>query len=136
MDVVMRLPTDAEWERACRAGTRTAFYTGDTESDLSCAAWHKKNSKSGTHQVGQKTPNAWGVYDMHGNVWEWCSDWYQTHKAEVSADPDDLPADIACALRGGSWTSTMDGCRSAYRRWGDPGYQDDLIGFRAVIEAP
>jgi formylglycine-generating enzyme required for sulfatase activity len=133
---VVRLPTDAEWERACRAGTKTTYYTGDAETDLDRAGWYDKNSKSATHPVGQKTPNAWGVHDMHGNVWEWCADWYEDYRAEAATDPQG-PTEGRCrVLRGGSWDDSPGNCRSVRRLGFDPGYRSINFGFRVVWLVP
>jgi len=134
--LAVRLPTEAEWEHACWAGTKTTYYTGDAEADLDRAAWWDKNSGNTTHPVGQKVPNAWGVYDMHGNVWEWCGDWYETYKAKEAVDPQGPAQGQYRVLRGGSWGFSPRYCRSAYRRRSNPGYRSDYIGFRVVVVAP
>jgi formylglycine-generating enzyme required for sulfatase activity len=132
----VRLPTDAEWEHACRAGTRTTYCCGDAEADLDRAAWYDKNSGNTTHPVGQKTANAWGVHDMHGNVWEWCADWYGDYGAGAVTDPQG-PADGADrVLRGGSWNYIPRNCRSAYRFRGLPDIRINIIGFRVVGSSP
>ena len=131
----VRLPTDAEWECACRAGTGTTYYTGDTEADLDRAAWYYKNSGNTTHPVGQKTPNAWGAHDMHGNVWEWCADWYGDYKAEAATDPQGPAEGAGRVLRGGSWDYIPRICRAAYRFRLRPDRRGS-IGFRVVAVAP
>ena len=137
---VVRLPTEAEWERACRAGTKTTYYTGDAETDLDRAGWYKKNSKGTPHPVGQKTPNGWGVYDMHGNVWEWCADWHEDYGAEAVTDPQGPSDGNARVLRNGCWGKPPIECRSANRGGGgfpsQPGFHGFGNGFRAVVVAP
>ncbi|MCA2700147.1 MAG: SUMF1/EgtB/PvdO family nonheme iron enzyme [Microcystis sp. M179S2] len=133
-----RLPTEAEWEYACRAGTTTRFYFGDNANQLGDYAWYDGNSQAKTHPVGQKKPNAWGLYDMSGNVWEWCEDnWHDNY---IGA-PTDGSAwlkngnDNRSPLRGGSWGSYPSLCRSAYR---DDGLRRDHYGsdgFRVVCGA-
>ena len=133
----MRLPTEAEWEHACRAGTRTAYYSGDTEADLGRAAWYEGNSKETTHPVGQKEPNRFGLYDMHGNVWQWCQDWYaEDYYAKSKAEDPEGPAQGAFrVLRGGSWYFDPWVCRSASRlRYGpDIRVYYFGFGFRVVV---
>jgi len=120
-----RLPTEAEWEYACRAGT-----TGPYAGDLDAIGWYGKNSGGKTHGVGQKKPNAWGLYDMHGNVWEWCQDWYGDYPAGSVTDPSGPSAGSYRVLRGGGWDRSAGVCRSA-NRYGDvPGIRYFYYGFR------
>ncbi len=140
-----RLPTEAEWEYACRAGTTTAFYTGPItqigssplDPNLDRAGWYDGNSGMNTHPVRQKQPNAWGLYDMHGNVWEWCWDQYADHYPySVSPVSDPRGPDpfwaIIRVFRGGGWDWDAASCRSAYRNSVSPGQYRDYIGFRIV----
>ena len=134
----VRLPTEAEWEYACRAGSNTAFCFGDDESKLGEYAWHYINSGGKTHPVGQKCPNAYGLHDMHGNVWEWCQDWYgnylaQGAKAKPAKNPTGPATGASRVLRGGSWYDDPGNCRAAYRDGNYPGYRDHGVGFRVVV---
>jgi len=129
----VRLPTEAEWEYACRAGTATAFSFGDADSTLGDYAWYTSNSGSTTHPVGQKKPNAWGLYDMHGNVWEWCADWYGDYPKGAVTDPQGPASGTARVLRGGSWGSAPATCRSAHRFYLTPAYRYYYCGFRVVV---
>ncbi|MBL7132721.1 MAG: formylglycine-generating enzyme family protein [Phycisphaerae bacterium] len=130
----VRLPTEAEWEYACRAGAKTAFCFGDDQKQLGDYAWYDGNSGSKTHPVGQKKPNAWGLHDMHGNVYEWCSDWYGDSYANAKAvDPQGAASGSGRVLRGGYWGSYKCGCRSAFRFRFAPSTQWNLIGFRVVV---
>ena len=134
-----RLPTEAEWEYACRAGTTTRYYFGDDASQLGDYAWYDGNSQDKTHPVGQKKPNAWGLYDMSGNVWEWCEDnWHSSYEnapRDGSAwltNDNDYPI-----LRGGSWYCDLSACRSAYRLSDGLRRSDHYggLGFRVVCGA-
>ncbi len=132
-----RLPTEAEWEYACRAGSTTKYYFGDNQNQLGEYAWYDKNSNSQTHQVGQKKPNKWGLYDMHGNVWEWCEDnWqdnYNNHPTDGSAGKNNSNAFV---LRDGSWYYFDCNCRSASRgRNGRTNVSNDS-GFRIICVCP
>ncbi|MBN2314866.1 MAG: formylglycine-generating enzyme family protein [Sedimentisphaerales bacterium] len=129
-----RLPTEAEWEYTCRAGTKTAYSFGDDSSYLAQCAWFNNNSEHGTHPVGQKEPNAFGLHDMHGNVWEWCIDRYDSYDADSIVDPTGPSNGGARILRGGSWFCTPGPCRSANRGWNIPEARDDDVGFRIVLE--
>jgi len=129
-----RLPTEAEWEYACRAGTTTRFHTGDSASDLSRAGWYYGNSGSQKQEVGQKQANAWGLHDMHGNVHEWIWDWYSSYDgARADSDTRLVGNDDGShrVSRGGGWFSSARGCRSAYRGDG-PNYRGYDLGFRIV----
>jgi formylglycine-generating enzyme required for sulfatase activity len=150
-----RLPTEAEWEWACRAGTSTAYSFGNDPSQLGNYAWIEKNSEEAAHKVGQKKPNPWGLYDMHGNVAEWCLDHYQKdYYGTLSLEkptlmPVLLPTDkrYSYVARGGSWIDPPERCRSAARRFSkkdwlkrDPQRPQsiwwmtdaDFVGFRIV----
>lgn len=123
------LPTEAQWEYACRAGT-----TGDYAGDLNAMAWYDRNSDLRVHSVGQKQPNEWGLYDMHGNVWEWCLDWYDTYPGGTVTDPAGPPEGRNRALRGGSWKDWASDCRSAVRSLGEPDNPHfHLVGFRVAL---
>jgi formylglycine-generating enzyme required for sulfatase activity len=137
-----RLPTEAEWEYACRAGTDTNYSFGNEARQLGDFAWLADNAGKKTHPVGQKRPNPWGLFDMHGNVAEWCQDVYD--KGYYSASPEKNPRGPAdgkeYVLRGGSWKSPPPALRSAYRLAENPGFSDaclarDAIGFRCVRRA-
>ena len=112
----VRLPTEAEWEYACRAGSNTRFSFGDSDSILGDYAWWQSNSGGKTHPVGQKKPNAWGLYDMHGNVWEWCANWLGSYSSGSATDPRGPGSGGYRVLRGGSWSSRdADSFRCAFR---------------------
>jgi formylglycine-generating enzyme required for sulfatase activity len=119
-----RLPTDAQWEYACRAGTTTAFNNGNAINDDT--GWYSRNSGNKTHEVGLKPPNAWGLYDMHGNVLEWCWDWWN---GEVQTDPVSSSR-FRRMVRGGCWSSPAENLRSAYRFHNLPDYRSSFFGFR------
>ncbi len=126
---IYRLPTEAEWEYACRAGS-----TGDYAGDLDGMAWYDSNSANKTHPVGEKKPNAWGLHDMHGNVWEWCMDWYSSdyYSQSPSTDPSGPSTGSVRLVRGGSWSGDARDCRSANRDGCAPTIRGDNLGFRLV----
>ena len=129
--VEYRLPTEAEWEYACRAGTSTAYSFGDDESQLGKYVWYEDNSERTTHAVGEKPPNAWGLYDMHGNVFEWCQDWSEVYGSEkVITDPTGPASGIRRVLRGGAFYFLPKYVRSANRGNNQPGYRNLVHGFR------
>jgi len=134
-----RLPTEAEWEYACRAGTSTAYFFGDDASKLGDYAWFDKNAGGRPRPVGQKQPNPWGLHDICGNVWEWCNDFYKVDYYGESSptDPKGPGAGQTKVVRGGAWRFSAERCRSAYRYNENPGYADvcfgyDIYGFRCV----
>ncbi|MBQ6107012.1 MAG: formylglycine-generating enzyme family protein, partial [Thermoguttaceae bacterium] len=127
----IQLPTEAQWEYACRAGT-----TGNYAGDLDSMAWCCEDEGIGsTHPVAQKKPNAWGLYDMHGNVWEWCSDYYDNYYYDRSPvnDPENATPSSIRVARGGSWSADATACQSAYRESFFPGNRYEGLGFRVVL---
>ncbi len=130
----LRLPTEAEWEYGCRAGTTTRFHSGDREEDLAAAGWYRGNSNETTQPVGQKNANSWGLYDMHGNVWEWCADWYGAYPPGEALDPPGPVSGTERVLRGGSWLSLPEESRSGSRVGCEPGDRDDDHGFRVCLD--
>jgi formylglycine-generating enzyme required for sulfatase activity len=128
---VYRLPTEAEWEYACRAGSQTRYSFADNESQLGDYAWYLSNSDSRTHPVGEKKPNAFGLYDMHGNVYEWCQDWSATYAGDAT-DPQGSGSGSYRVFRGGSWFIDARYCRAAYRYRFEPADRDFYLGFRVA----
>jgi formylglycine-generating enzyme required for sulfatase activity len=138
-----RLPTEAEWEYACRAGTTTRYSFGDDSSQLGNYAWYDSNSGNKTHPVGQKKPNAWGLHDMHGNVWEWCADdWHESYAQKPQALKNNGSVVWSNSnassklLRGGSWLNAPRYCRSAFRLSYYPDIRGYSYGFRVVCVHP
>lgn len=138
-EVAFRLPTEAEWERACRGGTTGATWDGELELDaedkskvLERIGWYWGNSGRETHRVAEMLPNPFGLYDMLGNVYEWCADWMSDHTPGLAVDPCGPEEGRSRVLRGGSWSYDARNCRAAYRFWLVPGGADDSVGFRLV----
>ena len=136
------LPTEARWEYAARAGSTTAFYNGDItelecgyDPNLDAIGWYCYNSGSKTHAVAGKAPNAWGLYDMSGNVWEWCSDWFASDYYSNSPpdDPQGPSTGASRVFRGGSWLISARRCRSADRDYGPPDSRPSYFGFRLAL---
>ena len=128
------LPTEAEWEYACRAGTTTKYHFGDDENELADYAWYDKNSDKRTHPVGEKKPNPWGLYDMYGNCWEWCQDLYvNKYPAGDRTDPVVSQPGKVPVLRVGSWFRPADRCRSAHRYKATPQHRNGNLGFRVAL---
>ncbi|MGF1454872.1 MAG: formylglycine-generating enzyme family protein [Alphaproteobacteria bacterium] len=143
----LALPTEAQWEYACRAGTTTATYAGpmeilssDTAPVLDAIAWYRGNSGDGTHPVGQKAPNPWGLYDMLGNVWEWCADDKRPYGPGPATDPagphSRAERSSSRALRGGAWSNHARFVRAAIRYAGTPDSRIGIIGFRCARGRP
>lgn len=137
-----RLPTEAEWEHACRAGSTTAFANGPVtrmtcdplDLGLDEIGWYCGNAGGWTHPVAQKAPNSWGLYDMHGNLWEWCNDWWTAYGGAVT-DPTGAATGIHRVIRGGYWTYSPPDCRSARRDAEVPSSPFNYVGFRPVRSA-
>lgn len=134
-DQEIRLPSEAEWEYVCRAGSDDAYSFGNNEEDLTFYAWYDKNSKGYDPPVGAKKPNAWGFYDMHGYIMEWCADdWVPNYEdAPTDGSPQINKKSQEKVLRGGSWASSAEMCRSAHRMHALRTAKDDKIGFRCVL---
>jgi formylglycine-generating enzyme required for sulfatase activity len=130
----MRLPTEAEWEYACRAGTQTPFYNGSTSDEsVGDLAWYSLNAEGQTRPVGLKAPNALGLHDMLGNVWEWLGDWYGPYSSDSQTDPTGPATGSKRIIRGGGWANDTSLVRSSRRGGGvDPASAAHLIGFRAA----
>jgi formylglycine-generating enzyme required for sulfatase activity len=122
----VQLPTEAQWEFACRAGS-----IGEFAGNLNEMAWYNTGD---IHQVGKKKPNAWGLYDMHGNVWEWCQDRFGDYTNEIATDPTGPSFGSKRVNRGGSWYSNANGCRSANRDSDKPENRCNRLGFRCVVQ--
>jgi formylglycine-generating enzyme required for sulfatase activity len=135
---VYRLPTEAKWEYACRAGTTTQWYCGGDESRTADAAWSWWNAGGMTHPVGEKKPNAWGLYDMHGNAYQWCGDWFSPdyYKQSPLSDPMGPPAGSDRVMRGGDWSWYASSCRSAFRCHVAPTLRGYVTGFRVSVVPP
>ncbi len=129
-----RLPTEAEWEYACRAGTTTFFHFGDDSKGLREYGWYHDNSHGSSRAVAQKRPNPWALYDMHGNVWEWCASWYDKDYYTRMPEEDPPGPEIGSrrVVRGGSWYNFATAARSANRFSGRPFSRFYSLGFRAV----
>lgn len=130
-----RLPTEAEWEYASRAGTESTYSFGDDASDLGRYAWFDNDSGEKTHPVGQKGANAWGLHDMHGNVWEWVQDWYgkNYYSQGRSTDPQGPSSGDYRVLRGGGWYNLARFCRTASRSISSPDARSNSNGFRVLL---
>jgi formylglycine-generating enzyme required for sulfatase activity len=137
-----RLPTEAEWEYAARAGSESAFANGDItekecghDQNLDALGWYCGNSNGKLHSVGEKEPNEYGLYDMHGNVWEWCKDWYSyNYPSGPATDPMNHEENSHRIVRGGSWLSPAMKCRAAYRLMYKPTASSIDVGFRLVLD--
>ncbi|MDC3225022.1 formylglycine-generating enzyme family protein [Mariniblastus sp.] len=131
---VYRLPTEAEWEYACRAGTNTNYSFGNDNTVAGQYGWYSPNTRGETHPVGGKQPNAWGLYDMHGNVFEWCRDWYGRYPRDAVTDPTGPATGSHRVYRGGGWTSSVGHARSANRYKLDPSHRGyGHVGFRVCL---
>jgi formylglycine-generating enzyme required for sulfatase activity/serine/threonine protein kinase len=132
---VYRLPTEAEWEYACRVGTTTRWWCGDEEAGLHGCAWYRENAGRMTHAVGEKRASPWGLYDMHGNVWQWCADWYDAryYEQSPSADPTGPAGGSYHVPRGGTWDTYAALCRCAYRSIYGIGARNCYSGFRVCL---
>jgi formylglycine-generating enzyme required for sulfatase activity len=133
-DVTFSLPTEAEWEYACHAGSNSQYAFGDSDAMLADYGWFEGNADGRTHPVGEKKPNAWGLYDMQGNVWEWCADWYDGdyYKTSPAVDPSGPASGASRVLRGGSWGDPAPYCRASYRYCLPPWFCVYSYGVRLI----
>ncbi|MSU46260.1 MAG: formylglycine-generating enzyme family protein [Lacunisphaera sp.] len=129
-DLTYTLPTEAQWEYACRAGT-----TGDYAGNLDVMAWYSANGGNTTHPVGQGQANAWGLHDMHGNVWEWCLDWHGKYPGRSVTDPAGAPSGSNRVHRAGGWWTDAEWCRSAFRNFDSPDKHLNYLGFRLALSS-
>jgi formylglycine-generating enzyme required for sulfatase activity len=132
-DKAIRLPTEAEWEYACRAGTTTESYSGNLESDLDKVAWYNSKSSHGPHQVGFQAPNKWGLFDMHGNIFEGCAGWMGPYSGEGQTDPAGPSFGNARVHGDGAWNSQPKHCRAAARTSSASTYRGRDIGLRVCF---
>ena len=131
-----RLPTEAEWEYAARAGSAAAYAFGDDAAQLDAYGWYADNAGNTTHPVGQKQPNAWGVYAMHGGVWEWVQDRHGAYPSEAATESVGPPPGNRRVIRGGSWLASAEDCRAASRSHAHPAFRGAHVGFRLVRTIP
>ena len=135
-----RLPTEAEWEYACRAGSSSPWCFGDDAERLSAYAWFRDNARLAgepyPHPAGTRTPNAWGLFDMHGNVWEWVQDWYGPYPSTAETDPGGPPRGLWRVNRGGDYYGSAPHTRSANRNYNEPEYRYHGLGFRLLRMGP
>ena len=135
-DATYRLPTEAEWEYAARAGSVAAYAFGDDAVQLDAYAWYADNAGNTTHPVGEKQPNAWGAYAMQGGVWEWVQDRYGAYPSESATEPAGPPPGNRRVIRGGSWLSPAEDCRATSRSHAHPAFRGGHVGFRLVRTIP
>ena len=128
-----RLPTEAEWEFAARGGNNSRGYKYAGSNNIGDVAWYDDNSGDKTHVVGTKSPNELGIYDMSGNVWEWCQDWFGSYSSASQTNPTGASSGSHRVLRGGSWNYNARNCRSSYRRNNAPGHRYFNFGLRLVL---
>lgn len=133
MDADYRLPTEAEWEYAARGGKQSAGYKYSAGRSLDNAGWYEANSNKQTHPVATKKPNELGIYDMSGNVWEWCKDWYGDYSSTSQTNPKGVTSGASRVSRGGSWIDSATDCRVARRNRDRPDRRPSNIGFRVVL---
>ncbi len=131
-----RLPTEAEWEYACRATSTASFCFGDKQESLGDYTWFHGNSGRVPHPVGEKKANRWGLFDMHGNVFEWCQDWYAEYPAGEETDPQGPQGGSTRVRRGGCWFFVSKYCRASLRDAGAPPLRSADIGFRVAMTPP